>query len=128
MSLVGLGGSLSLSCYVIVGAALAVQLARDAYLRAELVCELYPSFPFGETLLEELLGHATRLPGLGYRVSTLVLLAFYALALVVVRLQLLERVWLLIAELHARRPVHYVLFELLPAWYVCAFVHVYVRV
>lgn len=102
----GGGGSLWLSCYLLAGVALAAQLARDAYARAALVCELYPSFPFGETLAEELLAHATRLPGTRRQVPTLALLLLYALALVVARLQLLERAWQLLL----------VVVRELPAW------------
>lgn len=109
-----LSHSLWFSCYLLTGSAILVQYVREAYVRAMDICEMYPSFPFGETLREELWDHTTLLPVAHRPVPTLSLLLLYALAYVVMRFNLVEHTWLVAVDVLSGRWIHYALFVALP--------------
>lgn len=109
------GGSLWFSCYLLTGSAIVAQYVREAYTRATDVCEMYPSFAFGETLREELWDHSTLLPVVHRPIATLTLLALYALAFVVMHFNLLELACLLLAEMLSGRWIHHALFIAIPS-------------
>lgn len=100
--------------YLAAGVAMVVNLAGDAYARAVSLCEMYPQFSFGETLKEEVMLHHTRLPIVRAPVSTLLLLAAYAVGFVALRYQWIEKAWLLLHIVLSGRWLSDLLFVHLP--------------
>ncbi|GLE02606.1 hypothetical protein PINS_up011447 [Pythium insidiosum] len=96
--------------------ALALNLLRDAYLRAIDVCELFPQFDFWVTWQEELLLHHTRLPGLQVPISTVLLLAVLVAVFVVAYCNVVELLVLGTVELLSGRWLYNLLFVHLPNW------------
>lgn len=101
--------------YAAAGVAMVANLVGEAYARAASLCELYPQFDFAETLREELLLHHTRLPVVRTPVTTLLLLALYALVYLALRLGWVESAWLLLQLVLSGKWLAALLFVHIPA-------------
>ncbi|DAZ92952.1 TPA: hypothetical protein N0F65_012993 [Lagenidium giganteum] len=104
------------TAYLMVVASIAAKLAFDAYFSTVSVCEMYPEFAFGETFVEEMLLHNTRLPILSLPISTVVLLPLCLIVYLLVRLHILEMFWVAFTELVAGRWLYNLLFVHIPSW------------